>query len=61
MTVEEKGVKDRFNISLGKDTYLLLLKARRLLEEREGKGVSLAKTIKVALQLLLEFEKGEEK
>jgi hypothetical protein len=48
----------RFNIGLGRDTYLLLLKARRLLEEREGKGVSLARTVKIALELFLEREGG---
>jgi hypothetical protein len=61
MAIEERKSKDRFNIGLGRDTYLLLLRARRLLEEKEGKGVSLAKTIKTALELLLELEGGEKK
>jgi hypothetical protein len=61
MVTEKAEVKDRFNISLGKDTYLLLLKARHMLEEKEGKGVSFAKTIRKALELLLELEEGEKK
>jgi hypothetical protein len=52
--------RKRFNIGLGRDTYLLLLKARHILEKKEGKGVSFARTIRIALELLLEKEEREE-